>query len=305
MRTFLFTVVTFVLLASTAAAEPGAGPPPTQVTIEASREELKSRVSAFVSDITRQDAGSSDAGFSLQQPIAVWDWPLCFSVSGLPEDQGIYVLNRISDAADAAGAPLAKDNKCHPNFVVVATSQPEKLLRAWYHHDQLIYNCAFPMPVNEFVGTPRAVRVWYNMDLSLAFPGRPGTVDPAHAAHSLYRRCGRTPVAAGWTGSRVTSRLVPDFLSVLVVVDLKLVKGYQWAQVADYIAMSGLAKINRNRSVADAPSVLNLFDLSAAAAPSSLTDWDRAFLKALYNTDEHVARQRVAVVNQMVNEIQP
>jgi hypothetical protein len=301
MRTFLFTVVTFVLLASTAGAAAGASPPPTQVTIEASREELKSRVSAFVSDITRRDAGSS-----LEEPIAVWNWPLCFSVSGLPRDQGVYVLNRISDDADAARAPLAKDNKCHPNFVVIATSEPEKLLRAWYHHDQLIYNCAFPMPVNEFVGTPRAVRVWYNMDLSLAFPGRPGNVDPAHAAHALARfNCGRTPGATGMTGSRVTSRLVPDFLSVLVVVDLKRVKGYQWAQVADYIAMSGLAKINRNRSMADAPSVLNLFDLPWAAAPSGLTDWDRAFLKALYNTDEHVARQRVAVVNQMVNEIQP
>jgi hypothetical protein len=299
MRTFLFSVVTFVMLAGTAAAAPGDSPPPTQVTIEARREELKSRVSAFVSDITRQDAAS------MGQPVAVWNWPLCFSVSGLSRDQGVYVLNRISDDADAARAPLAKDNKCHPNFVVVATSEPEKLLRAWYHHDQLIYNCAFPWPVDEFVGTPRAVRVWYNMDLSLAWPGRPGNVDPAHAAHSLYRRCGRTPQISGSTGSRVAAGLVPDFLSVLVVVDLKRVKGYQWAQVADYIAMCGLAKINRNRTVADAPSVLNLFDLSEGAAPSGLTDWDRAFLRALYNTDEHVARQRVAVVNQMVNEIQP
>jgi hypothetical protein len=301
MRLILFAIVNLVLLAGAAVADPSATPPPSQVTIEARQEELKGRVSAFVGDVMSQDAGS------LGEPIAVWNWPLCFSVSGLPKEDAVYVLNRISKDAEMVGAPLAKDERgCHPNFVVIVTAEPEKVLRAWYHHDQLIYNCAFPMPVNEFVGRPQPVRVWYNSDLSLALPGPPGAVDPAHAAHSLYRRCGRTPIAGGRLGtSRTTYGLVPDFLSVLMVVDLKRVNGYQWSQVADYMALSGLAKINRQKRDDDAPTILNLFSFAGPAAPQELTGWDRAFLKALYNTDQRVAGERVAVVDQMLKSIKP
>ena len=152
MRLIFFAVMNLVLLVGAAVAAPTDGVvPPSQVTIEARQEELKSRVSAYVADVMSQDAGS------LGEPIAVWNWPLCFSVSGLPKEEAVYVLNRISKDAETVGAPLAKDEKgCHPNFVVIVTPEPEKVLRAWYHHDQLIYNCAFPMPVNEFVGTPLA-----------------------------------------------------------------------------------------------------------------------------------------------------
>jgi hypothetical protein len=150
------------------------------------------------------------------------------------------------------------------------------------------------------------VRVWYNLDLSFALPGRPGAVDPAHAAHALYRRCGRTPVASGRVGtSRTTYALVPDFLSVLMVVDLKRVRGYQWAQVADYMALSGLAKINSHKRNDDAPTILNLFSFAGPAAPQELTGWDLAFLKALYNTDQRVSGERIAVVDQMLKTIKP
>ena len=300
MRLIFFAVVNLVLLVGAAVAAPTDGvAPPSQVTIEARQEELKSRVSAYVADVMSQDAGS------LGEPIAVWNWPLCFSVSGLPREQAVYVLNRISKDAETVGAPLAKDEKgCHPNFVVIVTPEPEKVLRAWYHHDQLIYNCAFPMPVNEFVGTPLPVRVWYNLDLSFVLPGSPH-IDPAHAAHSLYRRCGRTPVASGRVPSRATYALVPDFLSVVLVVDLKRVRGYQWAQVADYMALAGLAKINSHKRSDDAPTILNLFSFAGPAAPQELTGWDRAFLKALYETDQRVAGQRVAVVDQMLKDIKP
>ena len=301
MRFILFAVVNLVLLAGAAVADPSTTQPPSQVTIEARQEELKNRVSAFVGDVMSQDAGS------MGEPIAVWNWPLCFSVSGLPKEEAVYVLNRISKDAEIVGAPLAKDERgCHPNFVVIVTPEPEKVLRAWYHRNQLIYNCAFPWPVNDFVGTPQPVRVWYNLDLSLALPGPPGAVDPAHAVHSLYKKCARTPIAGGRLGTaRTLYGLVPDFLSVLLVVDLNRVRGYQWSQVADYMALSGLAKINRQKRNDDAPTILNLFSFAGPAAPQELTGWDRAFLKALYNTDQRVAGERVAVVDQMLKNIKP
>jgi hypothetical protein len=102
MRFILFAVVNLVLLAGAAVADPSTTQPPSQVTIEARQEELKNRVSAFVGDVMSQDAGS------MGEPIAVWNWPLCFSVSGLPKEEAVYVLNRISKDAEMVGAPLEK-----------------------------------------------------------------------------------------------------------------------------------------------------------------------------------------------------
>ena len=270
----------------------------SQVTVEARREALKQRLNTFVSSVTRGNAGS------LQDPLAVWDSPLCFAIAGLPREQGEYVLNRISNAAESAGAVLAAEQTCRPRFIVVFTVQPEALLHAWYHQKQTVFNCSFPWPVNEFINMPRPVRVWYNLELRVPLAGLPSTADPAEFVHVLPQGCGRAR-AAGTTGSRITFPTVPDFSSVLVVVDLNRVKGFKLSQVADYIAMSGLAKINYDASVADAPTVLNLFSASGAAVPEGLTDWDRSFLEAIYHTFQYVRGQRIAVVDRMLSALPP
>jgi hypothetical protein len=69
--------------------------------------------------------------------------------------------------------------------------------------------------------------------------------------------------------------------------------------------MSGLAKINHDASVADAPTILNLFTASGDAVPQGLTDWDRSFLEAIYHTFQYVRGQRVAVVDRMLGAIAP
>ena len=270
----------------------------SQVTVEARREVLKQRLNTFVSTVTRANAGSQ------QDPLAVWDSPLCFAIAGLPRAQGEDVLDRLSKAAEAAGAVLAAEQTCHPRFIVVFTGQPEVLLHTWYNHKQTVFNCSFPWPVNEFINMPRPVRVWYNLELRAPLAGLPSTADPAEFVHVLPQGCGRAS-ATGTTGSHITFPTVPDFSSVLVVVDLNRVKGFKLSQIADYIAMSGLAKINHDASVADAPTILNLFTASGDAVPQGLTDWDRSFLEAIYHTFQYVRGQRVAVVDRMLGAIAP
>jgi hypothetical protein len=270
----------------------------SQVTVEARREALKQRLNTFISNVTRANAGSQ------QDPLAVWDSPLCFAIAGLPRDQGEYVLGRLSNAAEAAGAVLAAEQTCRPRFIVVFTAQPEVLLHTWYHQKQTVFNCSFPWPVNEFINMPRPVRVWYNLELRVPLAGLPSTADPAEFVHVLPQGCGRAR-AAGTTGSHITFPTVPDFSSVLVVVDLNRVEGFKLSQVADYIAMAGLTKINYDAGVADDPTVLNLFSTSGDAVPEGLTDWDRSFLEAIYHTYQYVRGQRGAVVDRMLRAIAP
>jgi hypothetical protein len=270
----------------------------SQVTVEARREALKQRLNTFVSSVTRGNAGS------LQDPLAVWDSPLCFAISGLPRPQGEYVLDRLSKAAEAAGAALAGGQTCRPRFIVVFTDQPEALLRSWYHHSLTPFNCSFPWPVDDFIKMQRPVRVWYNLELRVPLTGLPSTVDMGEFVRVRPGSCGHTR-APGGTGSHITFHTVPDFMSVLVVVDLHRTEGFKLSQVADYIAMSGLTKINYDASVADAPTVLNLFSTSGDVVPEGLTDWDRSFLEAIYHTYQYVRGQRGAVVERMLRAIAP
>jgi hypothetical protein len=87
-------------------------------------------------------------------------------VSGLPEQEGEFVLGRVSEIARAAGVPLAGE-QCRPNLFVWVTSHPKELLQALENRNfQFRFGVdVLPTVVDEFIATPRAVRIWYSSDI--------------------------------------------------------------------------------------------------------------------------------------------
>ena len=85
------------------------------------------------------------------------------------------------------------------------------------------------------------------------------------------------------------------------------------AQVADYIGLIGLAQLKQAPRVEGAPTILSLFDRVQQSAPDSMSDWDRAYLKSLYETDVRTfhpfeLRSKVQldeIARSMVKEINP
>jgi hypothetical protein len=69
--------------------------------------------------------------------------------------------------------------------------------------------------------------------------------------------------------------------------------------------MVGLAKLNPGEDIADAPTVLRLFGESNGAALRGMSDWDRAFLKALYQVSERSTLQRSSIKSRMMSDIAP
>jgi hypothetical protein len=53
------------------------------------------------------------------------------------------------------------------------------------------------------------------------------------------------------------------------------------------------------------PIALKLFDDAPQVAPAGLTDWDQAFLKSLYATEQMSKLQRSQIAHEMVREIVP
>lgn len=250
------------------------------VTIESARERaLRLKVDRFVTSVVAQPFNA---------PLNRWNDPVCPLVAGLPKAFGEFILQRISKAARDAHAPLA-GSVCHPNLYVVATDDPDRLLKMWWRRDVQMYDTRYVgmERVKDFVNSTEPIRVWYNTTLgcgiksrmrrpptifinNFALPGvfAPPGCDPTHGVDSHL--------------SYGTSR--SSISTAIVVVDGRRMKGITMRQMADYIALVGLADVRLDSDSLPVPSILGLF--GRASPPQALTPWDRALLYSLYNTDQ-------------------
>jgi hypothetical protein len=69
--------------------------------------------------------------------------------------------------------------------------------------------------------------------------------------------------------------------------------------------MAGLTEVNFDANFGDAPTILRLFSADTDARPKSLSAWDTAFLKALYQTSQSDRHQRVEIAKQMLGDVAP
>jgi hypothetical protein len=303
--------VTIVAATQAAPSRTAASPPPTtpqpaqpqkeadsaplaEVTIEAQRQALEHRLSNFVASIT-QESGSFES-------LARWHRKICPAAAGLTQDQGDFVLGRISAIATTTGAPLAPE-KCAPNLFVLFTTDPTKLVKDMTSRNAgrfmaLSGQRADGAALKRFAEGSRPIRAWYNAQLTGALGNDLHAFDETDMG-------GRRPLQNDHaTLSRIQHDDVQELTSVLVIVDTRRIDGLKLGAVADYAAMLGLAKINLDADVTGDDSVLRLFTASADAAAtlSQLGTWDIAFLKALYGTEQASRMQRASIVNTMLRD---
>ncbi len=286
-----------------AAPEPPAQAAPTQgsegdttqhmntVTIEA-RRELEHQISHFVSSVIIR---------YLNDSMVRWDSPICPAVAGLSKDDGEFVLARVSQIARVAQAPLGTEH-CKPNFFVVAADNPDALVAKWVKRFHAKLNtCNGLGYVKDFLHARTPIRVWYNIQYRLD-----GKIDRSLGALDLmgvrvdlsYGPC--TVVGAG--DSRLSYGAVQALSSVIIVADSKRIRALNIGQLADYVAMVGLAQIRLDGDTGTAPTILRLFQ-QADPRPQGLSPWDRSFLYGLYTTDQSSVMQMGAIKRRMLEQI--
>ena len=239
------------------------------VTVEAQKQRklIEEQISQFVSSITST---------SRKESLGRWQPPICPLVAGLPRDDGEFIVARLSQVARESSAPLAPE-ACKPNFLIVVTTEPEQLLEKWWARSpNLFYGARGIAGAKHVVHTDRPVRVWYNADAGcgdgvMAVIGVGGISAPAECLNGGLR-------------SKLTWEEVRDIQSVIMVIDLGRLASVNIGQLADYIAMTGLAEIREDAELGSAPTILQLFSDTTSARPMGLSSWDLAFLKALYTT---------------------
>jgi hypothetical protein len=269
-----------------AAPNPSAASPNRDIdtiTVEGAREKqiVRRQIGNYVSGITPWSFGTSPARWDKRSP-------LCPLVAGLSNDDGEYILSRLSQITTAAGAPLAPEH-CEPNFYVIVTSEPDELLKAWSKRDPWMFDSDLDeggTVIRRFLNASSPVRAWYNV----AFTNRDGW--PGH--------WGLVHGAPGYFAGNVR-----DVSSVIEVVDARLAKGVSFGQLAAYIAMVGLAQIKLDANLGDAPTILQVFSNPEKAPPLGLSTWDQAYLKAIYHTERPDNALNLAIARSIVHEIAP
>ena len=285
-----------------------------KVIINAQRDQLVGQISAFVNQLTDFDLADPARG------LARWHDPVCPLVSGLPQKHGEYILERVSEIAKAAGVPLA-GRFCHPNLFILISNQAQSVLEDLRNrHLDLVFGDASPARIDRFIATPRPVRTWYDTVertpeglplVNESFPGisdQKGSVGPGGVIII-------TPVRPNdpsnlttnpWSqASHLTLNVVWAIYRVFVIVDPTKFKQVSLGQLADFVAMTGLSQIKADARLEGAPSILTLFDGPPEAASAGMTDWDRAFLKACYSTEQKLVLQRSEIARGMVASIAP
>jgi hypothetical protein len=166
--------------------------------------------------------------------------------------------------------------------------------------------------LRHFLSTERPVRVWYNWQ----YQGEPGAGLAVIAAFT-----GGSPSMGGVAGaaspstagsnwgsfrmpnSRLSLAATKSINTAIIIVDLPRTTGVNVGQLADYIAMVGLAEINLDRIPVSAPSVLRLFSDPGEAPVDGMSPWDQALLKSLYATRAQGVMQVSEMETQMVDSI--
>jgi hypothetical protein len=280
----------FSLLSVAAADTPPASEAPkaavdsTTVLGQRDRATVEREVRTFVNAIALKPGDESLARWQLQIP-------LCPLVAGVPNNDGEYILARISKIAATAGAPLAPEH-CKGNFYVVVTADPEGVLKALSKRDVWMFGDEADQggtTIREFTAA-QPVHVWYNTQY-YELDGTPlGNVE------------GRSNQSARATQLEINSYRALS--TVIAIVDARRLKDVSYGQIASYVAMVGLVQIRRQANVSDAPTILNLF-AGAGKAPPELTAWDESFLKAVYRTRITDRSQIAEIKTTMVQDVAP
>lgn len=245
-----------------------------QITVQAQREKLKTEVDRFVSSAVVQSR--YDGALERWTYLAV-----CPQVAGLNKAQGEFLLSRLSQIATSAGVPLGGD-KCKPNFFVIVTEEPESALKKITSAHGIFDSQRGPA-LDQFVATPRPIRVWRNIGLTSI----DGVNHFKSRGEKYYDDEAPSNTMPSQYGSRLNvSTVTRDILSALVVVDAGKVHDLNYGQLADYIGLAGFAQVDLDRDLTNAPTILNLFRAPPSTRPQELTAWDKALLHALYSTPQ-------------------
>ncbi len=251
---------------------PPASTPPEELLVTGKMIREFLRIRNFVRSYT--------APSSFLDQISRWEAPFCIKTQGLAPGYNAFITKRLKEVAAEIGAPGTAEAPCEPNLNVVFTLDPQAYVDDIKANTPVLLGVHYPSLLGKIATVSYPIQAWYAT-------GTRGS----RGAWRLDSYDGFYVPVFIVPGSHLDSGLTSSFAMVTVVVDLKKVEGLEVGAIADYIAMAALARTQSFDRCQQVPSITNaLGDCRQALKTTALSDFDKAYLKALYSSRSNVSR---------------
>jgi hypothetical protein len=217
--------------------------------------------------------------------LAQWRSRICLGVANLPAQHAQAMIDRVSDIATELGVPTGEPG-CEANALVIFTDDGSGLARTLIEEDRRTFRMGaggFELgssALERFRDSAAPVRWWQvsvpvNSETGERAVRLPGDTDPSTGEPSA-------PQISVFAASRLNTQIRDDLNRTIVIVDVDNITGVSFEQLSDYVAMVTLAQVDPQGSTAGFTSILGVFEDPAVTA--GLSDWDWAYLRALYSS---------------------
>ncbi|NUN67574.1 hypothetical protein HCU40_23410 [Pseudanabaena biceps] len=223
--------------------------------------------------------------------LARWRDPVCVGVVNLRADAAAFIADRVTAVAADLGVDTGGEG-CRPNIAVIATDDAGALAAALTEARRRAFRTGATgtdrggAALRDFVETERPVRWWQT---SLPIDSRTGqraVRAPGECTGACASIYDFAPVIVVDSASLLRSTVIDNLQRAIVIIDVDDIQNVSLAQLADYVAMVSLAQIDPNAQTDSYASILNVFAMPDTA--EGLTEWDRAYLAGLYNSEQNL-----------------
>ena len=245
---------------------------------------LRDQVETFVRQVAAPPPG---------RVLARWHDSLCIGVSNLEPHYAQFMIDRIAALGLDLGLEPGEPG-CRPNVMIIAATDANELARSLVEDDPIGFRPSVNATdlgsdaLERFQSTDAPVRWWH---VSLPVGVETGEVAVALKGEEIVGREG------GWEplmlrvrdASRVRVNTRDDLQRVFIIIDVSKVGRVGFGALSDYVALVSLAQFQMDGDTSSFSTVLNLFD-EGADRSAGLTQWDKDYLKSLYNAGRDRAR---------------
>ncbi|WP_297803763.1 hypothetical protein [uncultured Brevundimonas sp.] len=234
---------------------------------------LDRQIRSFLSDIAVPDRSLN---------VARWHEKVCVGVVNMRGQSAQYVADRISLVADDLGLQPGEPG-CSANILVIASTNGAEMARGLVDARPLAFNPGGDGMVRgrsalrKFTDSDAAIRWWHVAVPIDSNSGRIATRMPGEDAPQISA-----------PSSRLRTEIRNDLSRVIIILDFDKLGGLNLQQVADYAAMVAFSQVDADADFSGYDSILALTEDRTV---QGLTDWDMAYLKALYSAELNQAQR--------------
>ncbi|NNC72711.1 MAG: hypothetical protein HKN78_07505 [Sphingomonadaceae bacterium] len=200
--------------------------------------------------------------------LARWHGEICPHVIGLRDELNDYVRATIETVAQISRIGTG-ERGCRPNLLVVMSDNPARFLETLREERPDLFGTLSLPDIDAMIDGTSSVNLWSLLE-TRGSDGR--DLDPD------------TDTLTGVVASRTGRSIRADFHFRAIIVDLAQVDDVSMRQLSGLVAMLSLAQVDVDSPIRSNRTILNLFH-DPANTPDDISDWDIAYLRALYSTD--------------------